>query len=150
MKITINPEDYAISVADEKIPIDLKYGDYKEREEWLLLYKETYDSVTDFAITPTIPIKLYGTKEFCKDIGVNIQDFGEAFYQLNLNIKKERKTLDFSPLFKFIPITSKEGSQLDIAINSLHPCLIKMIFAYLHKPELIDKALELIANYEKD
>jgi len=145
MKITINPEDYAISVADEQVP-----GADDTHEIWRNVYDEIYNSVTDFAILPPKPIRLLGSIPFCKEVGIDVGAFIEAYYQLDLNIQEGRDDMYGNNTFKFTPLMSKDGAQLDIAINSLHPCLIKMIFAYLQKPELIDKALELIANYEKD
>jgi len=150
MIITIDAVEYAIKKAEENLSTNFKIGDYKESDRWVELYDKAFEEITSLHKLKPMPIKLYGSVPFCMDIGIPVKDFVEAFYQLDLNVQKGRKTLDSSPLFAFKPICNKEGSQLDIAINSLHPCLIKMIFAYLQKPELIDKALELIANYEKD
>ena len=146
MKIVINAVAYAEKVAWEHFP-----GKSSEDEEWIEIYDETFNRVTSsLEDSVGIPIKLLGTKEFCKLLGLDTNEFLEAYYQLDLNLTSiSRKDAFNNEVFKFLPISNEEGKQLDMAINSLHPCLIKMIFAYLQRPELIDRALEIIANYEE-
>lgn len=147
MNININIVEASINYANSKISKD-------HSEAWKDYYKEMFNLCLlsyEEGHYKTMPIKLFGVKDFCKKLKISALDFSEAYYQLDLNInKKGRRDINKEDIFYYVEMLSSEGIPLDMAINTFNPCLIKMIFAYLQKPELIDEALVLIEEYEKD